>query len=1815
MKKPTYFKSFLIAIMFLIGIGNSWGQIDTIYSCDFYSLSTYSYSLNHTATLNGKDWLISTSQYNGGVFYLGCNSSNSAKGVLAGAAATNPNNTGVWDDVISILTTVDGQYSAAAQAYAMLFDNACSQVTDIKVTWQGGNNAFQVYLFGDSGNGFQLLSSTNYATSGTAVEGFVEWSGNKTNYNKLAIVARPGTATGNATNKTIRMSEVFILNKTIDQNAFEAPVITPASGQYRTAQTVTLGSYGNDTTIYYTTNGDDPKAQGTTLNTYTAPFTVSQSTTVKAIAVSGTDTSAVSTATYTFPIEVADIAAFLAAANIENSTSSTSYTGTTEYKITGPLTVTYQNGSFLYVQDNSGSLAIYGETTSTLNNGDVLTGVYGTYRNYYNLPRLDNPILPTATVGTEVNPTIISIMPTLPQASEYVKLEGVTFTSDPAYSTSSIKNGTISFDNSELTIRDNFRLGVEINTARTYTIVGLVVPYNSSIQVFPISITEIIPADPSLFIDGIEDNMYDFGEVVLGQTTSVTCTISAVNLTGNLSLVSSNTAFAVSPSSLTPTDGTIEETLVTITYTATSITEDIATITISGGGITSEEILVAGTAVYPQIVAPVATNATNILGTSFTANWNAVTDASSYLLFVEKMMPKPINRISNGSFEDGTSGWSMETGFGINTDETYEGTNSVYISANATKKLAQSSIPVIEGEEIVISYWYFMENTSTGSGLRIWSTWTGSSSVGNIQPSTYEKTLGVWTQKSIIVTVPEGATALNFEIRVYSGAKVYIDKIEINEVPLANIPLENSPYTSTTTSYAISGVELNTEYQYNVVAQGTNYSDSDPSNIITVTTLANNPDVPSLVVTTAEDTIDAQDGLISLREAINYAFADIATGALKVDGRYVITFDPTVFTSTNNTLFLDSSIIFTVNQFNLFTGGLTIQGLENVVISVDGTSCGRLFTIETGNIISMFNMNIVNGSGLSGAGVYNEGILTIVNSTLANNVAYMNGGAIFNVGTLNIVNSTLTNNGGNNGGGIFNNDGTVNVINSIIAGNFNYFGADITSIDGSVYLYSSIIGRMFDDVSEEIDSYSDVSISDIFVSVENNQAVMGMNGIFPIISNGAASGKGVYVWYSANYSALAISKTETGAKTYLLGSTGADVLLSKDQIGQTITGLASIGSVFAPYTAPIINPIVAPVTICNNSALALTVPTVDLQGFQAGISGWELSQDSIFDIVSIYTNQLLSDSCNGWYLRYFAANENATAYSNAVTISVLSDVILNDVVNQFFCPASESTAIIFSATNTGGTLRTTWTNSNSSIGLAANGEGNIPSFTTVNATNAAVEATITVTPYYTINSFECAGESKIFTITILPTVTMEAVASQTVCNNSSVSAITFASAITDGTMRYAWTNDNSTIGLAASGEGNIAEFIATNSGATSAIATITVTPYTILGGVECEGTPIIFTITVNAETVINAVSSQVVCNGSETEVVEFSTSNSDAAMRYVWTNDNTSIGLAASGEGNIAAFDAVNSGLTVETATITVTPYATIGEDECEGEVLTFTITVAPNAMVNSVANIETCQNGIVNEIQFATTNTDATMRYEWTNSNISIGLDASGEGNIPQFTAHNTTTSAVVATITVTPYITVGSVECEGAEMQFTITVNPAAVVNTIADQVVCNGDLTQAILFTTPTQGTVRYEWSNNNTNIGLAASGNSDIDAFTAINNGELKEVAVVTVIPYLDVDGTEWAGAPVSFSITVNPTVTVNRIEDIEAVHNDTLPTIVFTSNSTDGTVRYVWSNDNTAIGLAGAGEGNIEDLVVTNTTNSPISANVTVTPHYSFGEVE
>ena len=71
-----------------------------------------------------------------------------------------------------------------------------------------------------------------------------------------------------------------------------------------------------------------------------------------------------------------------------------------------------------------------------------------------------------------------------------------------------------------------------------------------------------------------------------------------------------------------------------------------------------------------------------------------------------------------------------------------------------------------------------------------------------------------------------------------------------------------------------------------------------------------------------------------------------------------------------------------------------------------------------------------------------------------------------------------------------------------------------------------------------------------------------------------------------------------------------------------------------------------------------------------------------------------------------------------------------------------------------------------------------------------------------------------------------------------------------------------------------------------------------------------------------------------------------------------------------------------------------------------------------------------------------ASTVYTWANNTTSIGLGASGTGNITSFTGTNVTNLPVVATVTVTPTYTNNSVACVGSTSTFTITINPRPVI-----------------------------------------------------------------------------------------------------------------------------------------------------------------------------
>ncbi len=95
--------------------------------------------------------------------------------------------------------------------------------------------------------------------------------------------------------------------------------------------------------------------------------------------------------------------------------------------------------------------------------------------------------------------------------------------------------------------------------------------------------------------------------------------------------------------------------------------------------------------------------------------------------------------------------------------------------------------------------------------------------------------------------------------------------------------------------------------------------------------------------------------------------------------------------------------------------------------------------------------------------------------------------------------------------------------------------------------------------------------------------------------------------------------------------------------------------------------------------------------------------------------------------------------------------------------------------------------------------------------------------------------------------------------------------------------------------------------------------YTLMGtdGNGCSNT-VSTSVTVNPLPTVNAIANQTVCNNASTSLVSLSGSLPNTV--YNWTNSDSTIGLSATGSGNIPSFTAINTGSSAKTATITVTP-------------------------------------------------------------------------------------------------------------------------------------------------------------------------------------------------------------------------------------------------------------------------------------------------------
>ena len=493
--------------------------------------------------------------------------------------------------------------------------------------------------------------------------------------------------------------------------------------------------------------------------------------------------------------------------------------------------------------------------------------------------------------------------------------------------------------------------------------------------------------------------------------------------------------------------------------------------------------------------------------------------------------------------------------------------------------------------------------------------------------------------------------------------------------------------------------------------------------------------------------------------------------------------------------------------------------------------------------------------------------------------------------------------------------------------------------------------------------------------------------------------------------------------------------------------------------------------------------------------------------------------------------ETNTGNSITFTITVNPTGQVDAVSNQIVSNGFDTTAITFSTTNVNGTTTYNWTNSITSIGLAATGTGNIPAFTGINTGSSPVTSTLNVTPTFENGSVDCIGPVEPFEITINPTAQVNPTDNMVVSDGETVT-IPFTTINTGGTTTYTWTNTDPTTGLTTTGSSDIG-FTAVNTGTSPITTTVVVTPDFENGGNSNTGPTETFTITVNPTAQIDPIDSMVLCNEDDTTAVVFTTENTGGVTTYSWTNDNTSIGLASSGTGTIGSFSVINTTTTAQVATIVVTPTFENGGNSNVGSTQSFTITVNPTGKIDAINDIISCDASTSGDIIFTTQNTDGNTTYSWTNNNTSIGLAADGTGNISSFNLTNTSTQTQTATITVTPTYTNNGISCSGTAETFTITI-PMGQVNPIASQDLCSGDQSSEIIFTTVnTEGATTYSWTNDNTSIGLSSSGTGNIPVFSVINSTDTAQVANISVTPNYNYNGVVCTGPSEEFTITVNP----------------------------------------------------------------------------------
>lgn len=296
-----------------------------------------------------------------------------------------------------------------------------------------------------------------------------------------------------AVDQNARLDDIKLTSEDgeVNPDALSAPTIT-GDTSFEESTTVTITTTEEGATILYTVNGDNPTTAG---QTYTAPFTVNATTTVKAVVKKGDKFSPVASKTFT-KVEFSGVTTIAAFNALANNTTNVVLT------LTNAKVLAYGNNSAV-INDGTAGTELYNFTAVTMKQGDILNGtVTGTKADYKGITEMTN-ITENTLVVTEG--TVVPTVATVAEVADaeifgaLYKLENVQVVKDG-------KNYYMKDGDVQMQVYNSLNIDGITLAEGQFNIEGVVGAYNSNKQFLPTKFEAYVsPSDvPAPTISGDE---------------------------------------------------------------------------------------------------------------------------------------------------------------------------------------------------------------------------------------------------------------------------------------------------------------------------------------------------------------------------------------------------------------------------------------------------------------------------------------------------------------------------------------------------------------------------------------------------------------------------------------------------------------------------------------------------------------------------------------------------------------------------------------------------------------------------------------------------------------------------------------------------------------------------------------------------------------------------------------------------------------------------------------------------------------------------------------------------------------------------------------------------------------------------------------------------------------------------------------------------------------------------------------------------------------------------------------------------------------